>query len=339
MLKLSQVAITLFTTLSLTALAGIPAVQHQSVTIDFAGPTSSESAASPQNPFLDYRLNVRFTHGPSGKTYLVPGFFDGDGNGGGSGNVWRVRFTPDLAGTWSYAAELRYGTQVAVSLDPVAGAAQNLPEASGELDVATFDPDAPGFLKWGRLDYVGEHYLKFQNGPYFVKVGADDPEDFFGYTGFDDVTTTGKHHTFAAHDGDWRSGDPDWNGGKGKNLIGALNYLADQGINSVYIILMNIGGDGQNTHPYLKTVSLSGSTTNDNLHFDISRLAQWEIAMAHAQRRGLNLHLVLGEAEEKNKKELDNATLGVERKLYYRELAARFGHHQALQWNLNEEYD
>jgi hypothetical protein len=31
--------------------------------------------------------------------------------------------------------------------------------------------------------------------------------------------------------------------------------------------------------------------------------------------------------------------LGVERKLFYREMIARFGHHLALQWNVSEEYD
>lgn len=31
--------------------------------------------------------------------------------------------------------------------------------------------------------------------------------------------------------------------------------------------------------------------------------------------------------------------MGIERKLYYRELVARFGHHNALIWNLCEEYD
>jgi hypothetical protein len=51
------------------------------------------------------------------------------------------------------------------------------------------------------------------------------------------------------------------------------------------------------------------------------------------------LHFVLNEAEEPNKRELDDGQLGVERKLYYRELIARFGHFPALQWNLCEEYN
>jgi len=37
--------------------------------------------------------------------------------------------------------------------------------------------------------------------------------------------------------------------------------------------------------------------------------------------------------------ELDKGKLGIERKLYYREMIARFSHHNAIQWNISEEYD
>lgn len=70
------------------------------ITVSFTGPYASETDVSP-NPFLDYRLQVKFT-GPSGQTYNVPGFFDGNGSGGSAGDLWRVRFSPDEAGTWSY---------------------------------------------------------------------------------------------------------------------------------------------------------------------------------------------------------------------------------------------
>jgi hypothetical protein len=83
----------------------------------------------------------------------------------------------------------------------------------------------------------------------------------------------------------------------------------------------------------------AGSPQNDNRHFHLGRLHQWNLVFAHAQRLGIVLHAVLGEAEEPNKRELDDAQLGVERKLYYRELAARFGHHNAVIWNLCEEYN
>jgi hypothetical protein len=102
---------------------------------------------------------------------------------------------------------------------------------------------------------------------------------------------------------------------------------------------MNIGGDSKDTSPYVSVASWGGSTSNDNKHFDISKLRQWQAAFSHAQSKGISLHFVFNEANEANKKELDGATLGVERKLFYREMVARYGHHLALQWNLCEEYD
>ena len=82
--------------------SGGGAVWHP-VTLDFEGPECSETANNP-NPFLDYRLNVTFT-GPDSFEVVVPGFFAGDGQGGGAGDVWRCRFNPDQPGIWTYASE------------------------------------------------------------------------------------------------------------------------------------------------------------------------------------------------------------------------------------------
>lgn len=118
-----------------------------------------------------------------------------------------------------------------------------------------------------------------------------------------------------------------------------MNYLSSQEVNSIYFLPMNIGGDGEDTSPYVGPIDWAGSPSNDNKHFDVSKLGQWEAAFAHAQKKGIHLHFVLNEAEEANKRELDDATLGVERKLFYREMIARYGHHLALQWNISEEYN
>jgi hypothetical protein len=308
------------------------------LTLSFAGPNASETDTFP-NPFLDRRLQVTLT-GPSGQAYDVPGFFDGDGNGGGSGNVWRARFTPDEPGTWSYRASFHAGPDIAVDSDLNAGAPMGFDGTSGTLSITERDAAAPGFLKWGRLEYVGKHHLKFRDGPYWLKGGANSPENLLGYTGFDN--TPGARHSFSPHAEDWQAGDPLFDGDSpdgGKGLIGAMNYLSSQEVNSIYFLPMNIGGDGKDTSPYVGPIDSAGSASNDNLHFDVSKLGQWETAFTHAQRKGIHLHFVLNEAEEANKRELDDATLGVERKLFYREMVARYGHHNALQWNISEEYN
>jgi len=64
-------------------------------------------------------------------------------------------------------------------------------------------------------------------------------------------------------------------------------------------------------------------------------LAQWDIVFDHMQRKGIYLHFKTQETE--NDQVMDGGSLGPQRRLYYRELIARFGYHLALNWNLGEE--
>ena len=88
---------------------------------------------------------------------------------------------------------------------------------------------------------------------------------------------------------------------------------------------------------------------NDKLHYDCSKLDQWGIVFDHATALGLYLHFKLQENESDDERlgmnrkpgklpeALDGGKLGIERKLYCRELIARFGHALALNWNIGEE--
>ena len=147
-------------------------------------------------------------------------------------------------------------------------------------------------------------------GGVWLKGGANIPENFLGYSGFDNTPNAG--HDFAGHVSDWRSGDADWGSGKGKGIIGALNTLADAGANVIYFLPMNIGGDGKDTFP---TVG-----EQDKTHYDTSKLLQWEQVFTHADKRGIFLHFQLAETEPGNENYHDSGTLGVQRKLFYREL-------------------
>ncbi len=312
----------------------------QPLEVWFDGPFASEVDVQP-NPFLDFRLQVRFT-APSGRTLDVPGFFAGDGAGADAGRVWAVRFTPDEAGPWTFVASFRRGPLVAVDVDPVAGAPGWFDGAAGSFGALPADPDAPGFGARGPLRYVGEPYLAFADGTRFLKTGAGGPENFLAFVGFDDVQdagNVGRVHSFPSHVADFAPGDPlfssSFTGRDSRGAIGALNYLSSVGVNSLYMLVMNLGGDGQDVHPF---VGASGSAFDDR-HYDLSRLHQWNAVFEHAQRRGIVLHLLFGETEGPNETWLDGGTLGVERKLLYREMVARFGHHPAIKWNLTEEND
>ncbi|MEZ5361132.1 MAG: DUF4038 domain-containing protein [Bryobacterales bacterium] len=190
--------------------------------------------------------------------------------------------------------------------------------------------------------YVNKPYLQFADGSYFLKGGADSPENFLGYFEFDDTFDTAQHdkvdtdtgkflHEYQPHATDWKPGDPTWQGGKGNNIIGALNYLAAQGMNSVYFLTYNIdGGDGKDTWMW--------TTPEVRDRFDVSKLDQWEVVFRHMSELGLMLHVITHETE--NDEVLGGGPgLNDERKLYLRELVARFAHHPAVMWNLGEEND
>ncbi|WP_018612146.1 DUF5060 domain-containing protein [Segetibacter koreensis] len=301
------------------------------VTITFDGPFSSETNSV--NPFLNYRLDVTFTH-TSGKSYKVPGYFAADGNAGEtsatSGNKWRVHFSPDETGRWTYVASFRKGNKVAVSDDINSGTPISLIDgASGSFSILSSNKTGKDLRAKGRLQYVGAAYLQFaETGEYFRKAGSDAPENFLAYTDFDNTPDSGgRRKTWAPHIKDWNSGDTTWKSKKGKGIIGAVNYLSEQGMNSFSFLTLNINGDDKNVFPYI--------TPSDLTRIDISKMDQWEIVFEHSQKMGMYLHFKLQETESNNL--LDKGELGIQRKLYCRELIARFAHHLALNWNIGEE--
>ena len=326
------------------ALHGRPTKWHP-LELWFPGPACSMFDDAP-NPFLDGRLDVTFTR-PDKSEVVVPGFFDGDGFGGPAGNVWKVRLSPDAEGVWNYRASFRFGADIAVAADGSQGTPTAPDGATGSFVVAPRDASAPGFLKHGRLEYVGEHYRRFADGPYWIKSGTDSPENLLGFAGFAAVEkapgSKGVLHRYEPHADDWTLDDPELplagsDGGDpsvSRNLIGALNYLSSVGVNAIYCLPMNLGGDGQDVAPFVGYTK----TAYDKTHYHLGRLHQWEAVFRHAQELGIQIQFVLAETEYENETWLDDGALGLERKLLYRELVARFGHHLAIKWNLSEEND
>jgi hypothetical protein len=313
------------------------------ITFTFAGPASSEYDTI--NPFTDYRLDVEFTSGS--QKISVPGYYAADGNAAEtsarSGNRWRAYFCPPSEGEWSYRVTFLKGKNIAVADDPSYGQKCYMDGENGTFTVEKTDKIAPDFRAKGRLQYDGTRYLKLSgNGETFLKGGADSPENFLGYREFDGTYYGGSNkarsgeaapnsglHLYGPHIKDWKEGDPQWKNGRGKGIIGALNYLASKGMNSFYFLTLNILGDGEDVWPY--------TDRNERYRFDCSKLDQWEIVFSHADKLGIMKHFVLQETE--NECLLDCGYLDVQRKLYLRELIARFSHHLALTWNLGEEHN
>lgn len=300
-------------------------------TLTFRGPESSETDSV--NPFTDYRLNVTFTHPDT--QFTVPGFYAADGNAGQTsadrGNKWQVRFTPNKSGIWNWTASFRTGNWVAIDDNANAGTATNFDGQTGNFEILPSDKTGRDNRSKGRLNYVGTRYLQWEEtGDWFLKAGADSPENLLAYKGFDGVYNSGGTDylkDYAAHAGDWQTGDPGWRLKRGRTLIGGVNYLASKGMNAFSFLPMNVDGDGKDVWPW--------TSHTERERFDVSKLDQWEIVFEHGDNKGFFLHFKTQETE--NDQLLDGGALGNHRKLYYRELIARFGHHLALNWNLGEE--
>ena len=318
------------------------------LTLTLDGPYAHEQDNQP-NPFTDHRMTVVFQH-TDGTTYVVPGYFAADGNAGNSsaqsGTQWRAHFAADRPGAWTYTVQFVSGDRAAIDIDAAAEPLAPYHGQTGKLTIVESEKTGRDLRAKGRLQYVGKRYLQFAGSKdYFLKVGADAPETLLAYAYADfDATVAGKPDrvplkTWQPHVQDWQAGDPTWKGGQGKGLIGAINYLAGKGCNAFSFLTYNAGGDGDNVWPFIQR--------DDKLHYDCSKLDQWGTVFDHATAKGMYMHFKLQETENDDHnggggnntvpESLDGGDLGPQRKLYCRELIARFGHNLALNWNLGEE--
>ncbi|MCH5375809.1 MAG: DUF5060 domain-containing protein [Planctomycetes bacterium] len=285
----------IFLTVALTTLTvvedEIRFAKWSKIELSFRGPASL--GRGEPNPFAA-KLDVDF-RSPGGRQYCVPGFYDGDGRGGLGGDVWKVRFSADETGSWTYTT----------SSDNL-----QLNGTTGQFTVTDVPADAEGVWRWGRLEAMGKaenavRYLKFRDGPYWLKAGCDDPENFLG-GGCKNYDTLQKRKA-------------------------AIDYLAECGINSLYMMTNNIDGDDKDVWPWLgETAREAKVNSAGDVRFDVARLDEWSELFETMQTKGVVVYLVL---------EDDNAWQGYDHERYYREIIARFGYLPGLIFNFNEEYN
>lgn len=312
--------------------------QWHKVTLTLDGPFATEADTSP-NPFTDMRMTVTFTHESGSPKYEVPAYFAANGKAGESSSTegvkWRAHISPDKKGKWHYKVSFLKGKMVAVTDVPWMKKMSPFDGVEGEFEVGETDKAGRDFRSKGRLEYVGKHHLQFiGTGEYFYKAGTDAPETLLGYEDFDNTIAMKGNvplKKYITHIQDYNVGDPTWKAGKGKGLLGAVNYLAEKGINSISFLTYNAGGDGDNVWPF--------TSRNEKFHYDCSKLDQWQVVFDHAQSKGMYLHFKTQETENDDSisESLDGGDIGPERLLYYRELIARYGYLLALNWNLGEE--
>lgn len=320
---------------------------YDPVTVELTGPALDEARGA--NPFADYRLDVTFSDGRV--DYTVPGYFQGCAeaadNGCTGGRLWRAHFVPRHGGSWSYRVRFRTAADI-VARGGDGQAVPNLDGAAGHFMVGAA-ARTPVRAR-GLLSYTGERYYRWSgDGSVFFKWGTDSPENMLAYADFDATPNAkGLRKTWAPHARDYDPAASAYTWGptqKGKNLLGMFRYLKTAELNSVSMLLFNVGGDDRNVIPQLLKVSQEAYAGmepkpqwDDGVvhdRYDVSKLAQWQRALSYADELGLHLHFKLAEAE--NDLFFDNGAMGRERKIYLREMVARFNHFLAVTWNLGEE--
>lgn len=140
-------------------LAGVEAGRgevYSVVELSFTGPSLGTSST----PAKDVDFWVRFRHESGSPEYKIHGYWDGDGAGGASGNVFKVRFCPTKTGRWDL-------------LEVYSNRAELLNEKEGDFVTATAstrkgfwikDSSSPGQRWYKRSD--GSHAYIFGNTHY-----------------------------------------------------------------------------------------------------------------------------------------------------------------------------
>jgi hypothetical protein len=202
------------------------------------------------NPFTEVDLTADVVS-PSGRTYSVPGFFDGNGQGGAAGDVWKLRIFADEAGSWLWTTQ------------------SNLPALHGKSGSFTCAGVLPGRFATGPVEVDPEHprTFRYREGTPVYLLGK-----------FLDTAAPARlrwSHTFFSED----LTDADRRALLDRHLGMRLNKL------SVY--LANKGDyDHVSTTPWV-----GRDTNNDKTRFDLARWRTYDRWTCEMRDAGLLAHL------------------------------------------------
>ena len=140
--------------------------------------------------------------------------------------------------------------------------------------------------------------------------------DFLNYIDFDGISnsdvdirrnTYSSCSSYVSNASMFIQNRPTWGGGRGRGIIGAITKIYDTtNVNVLYITTLSLV---DHIYPFIEPY-------NDRLSYDISKLAQWEVAFQYAADIGVSIMLNLNE---------DTISDNEEQHLYVREMVARFG--------------
>ncbi len=212
----------------------------------------------------------------------------------------------------------------------------------GSFTIAGDGQDGTRLPLAGRLSYVGKHHLRFAGSKEYFLKRTRLAETLLAYSDFD------KHplrqvasQDWEPHLGDWRSGDPDLAGRQRQGPYRCLNYLAGKGVNA-FLSSPTMPRRWRQRLPFIEPTPDGTTTARSSTNGASSSitLPRWACISHFKLQENESDEQRLGGPKRTGKKyprALDGGKLGIERKLYCREMIARYGHALALNWNIGEE--
>jgi hypothetical protein len=248
--RTSRLAPWLLVLLAFTPAAGQAVPRFDTAEIVLRADRSFNGLSGTPNPFTDVQLTAQVT-APSGKSYTVPGFFDGDGLSGSSGNVFKVRVYLDETGTWTWRT-----TSTNAGLNGKSGTLSCSGTLAGPFGQGPI-VENPNFPRSFKYQYGPAVYVLGK----FLDVDAPDPIKY--------------SHTLLAE----KLTDA--------NRQAMLDRHLGMGLNKMAVYLANRGDyAGTSTTPWVGTAG-----ANDKLRFDLARWRLFESWVVKMRNAGMSAQL------------------------------------------------
>ncbi|MFL6235589.1 MAG: DUF5060 domain-containing protein [Thermoanaerobaculia bacterium] len=220
--------------------------RHGTAEIVLTAASSYDGAAGEPDPF-DLEVTAQVVS-PSGKRYSVPGFFDGDGEGGQSGRIFKIRVAAGEAGVWSWSTS------------------SGVPGLDGLSGTFRVEGELPGLFRQGPVVVSAgspRAFRRREGGPVFLlgkflDAAAPKPIQY--------------SHTLLSE----QLSDAD--------RQAMLDRHVALGLNKIDLYLANRGDYGGTwpTTPWLGTAA-----ANDKRYFDLRRWRSWEEWVRRLRDAGL----------------------------------------------------
>jgi hypothetical protein len=245
---LSTVCLAVLLALASTAVAhAVPCYGTAEVALTSA--VSYNATTGSPNPF-DLTVTAQVT-APSGRKYTIPGFFDGNGAGGSTGNIFKFRVYTDEIGTWTWTTSSsvaglgsKSGT-ISVS-GKITGAFGRGPIVENPARPRTFmyQEGVPVFLAAKFLDEAAPNPIKYSHTMFSEKL-----------------TDTNRQAMLSRHLG--------------------------MSLNKINVYIANKGDYGSvSTTPWVGT-----ATSNNKTRFDLARWRMYDQWVAKMRDSGVLAHL------------------------------------------------